>query len=159
MLALGTLKNSRFFLNSSSFSDRARVMKLTCSTIHPGRCIVLLNTDLKDEYCSSTTQFLTHLTLTTYRLVTSDMTLNSIKQITPDLVFVGILNEMSSGLLFHSLSCAIFSCGTPCLLFFSSTGVRGFRFSCRVFAPFNDQRPLEILESTLSTLYEIIFLH
>ena len=90
-------------------------MNLTCSTIHPGRCILLISTDLKDAYCSP----VTHLALTTYWLVTSTMRLNSIKHITSDLVFVGILNAMSSGLLFHSLSCAIFSCGAfPSFLFF-----------------------------------------
>ena len=86
MLALGTLKNSRGFFSSSPFSDRAPAMKQICSTIHPGRCFVLLSADLKHAYCSSGT----HLALPTYRLVTSDMRLNSIKQITPDLVFVGI---------------------------------------------------------------------
>ena len=74
MLAFGILNNSRFFFSSSSFRNRAPAMKLICSTIHPGRCIVLLSADLKDAYCSSAT----HLVPTTYRLVTSDMRLNSI---------------------------------------------------------------------------------
>ena len=66
MLAWGTLKNSKFFFSSSSLSDRAPAMKLTCSTIHPGCDIVLLSADLKEAYCASAT----HLVLTTYRLVT-----------------------------------------------------------------------------------------
>ena len=65
MLALGTLKNSRFSFRYSSFSDRAPAMKLTCFTSHPGRCIDLLSADLRAEYCSSST----HLALTTYRVV------------------------------------------------------------------------------------------
>ncbi len=103
---LGTLKNSMFFFNSSSYSGCTPAMKLTCSTIHPGCCIVLLSVDLKDTYRSSAT----HLALTTYRL-TSDMTLNSIKEITHDMVFVGILNAIPSGLLFYSLSSVILVIG------------------------------------------------
>ena len=71
--------------------------------------------DLKESYCSS----VTHLALTAYRLVTSDMRLNSIKQIQPALVFVGILIAIPSGLLFHNQSCAICSCRTPSFLFTS----------------------------------------
>ena len=63
------------------------------------------------------------------------MRLNSMKQITSALVFVGILNVIPSGLLFHSLSCVIFSCGTPSFLFISFAGVRGhvISFSLAVF--------------------------
>ena len=120
-LALGTLKNFRFFFSSSSFSDLAPAMKLTCSTTHPWCCSVLLNADRKHSYCSSV--YIEPSAI--YRLVMSDIRLNSNKQITPALVFVGILNAMPSGLLFHSLSCTIFSCETPSLLFFASAGVRG----------------------------------
>ena len=55
ILTMGTVKNSRFFCTSFSFSDCTPVMKLTCSTVHPGSWFVLLSTDLKDTYCSSTT--------------------------------------------------------------------------------------------------------
>ena len=47
------------------------------------------------------------------------MRLNSIKQIQPALVFVGILIAIPSGLLFHNQSCAICSCRTPSFLFIS----------------------------------------
>ena len=69
MLALGTLKNSRFFLSSSSLRDLPPAMTLICSTIHPGRYIVLLSANLRESYCSSATR----LALTTYRLVTSNV--------------------------------------------------------------------------------------
>ena len=113
ILALGTLKNSRFFFRS----------------------------DLKDVYCPSTT----HLVLITYRLVMSDMRLNSINQITPDLVFVGILNVMSSGLSFHSRSGVIFRVEPiPFFSFFpmgSEDTSSPFLFPCStVFDPYNDQR-------------------
>ena len=53
------------------------------------------------------------------------MRLNSSRQITPVLVFVGILNATPSGLLFQSLSWAICSCGIPDFLRLSSVWVRG----------------------------------
>jgi hypothetical protein len=121
MFPVGTLKNSTFFFTSTSFSDRAPPTKLTCSTMYPGCCIVSLGVDLKDVYCSS----VTHLALTTYRLVTSDIRLNSMKKITPDLGFVGILNTIPSGLLFHSLFSTIFRVEPLNLLFVLSDGVRG----------------------------------
>ena len=63
MLSLGTLKYSRFFLIYSSFMDRDPSTKLTCSTIHPCRCIVLAITDLRDSYCSSTSRLALLLTM------------------------------------------------------------------------------------------------
>ena len=118
MLVLGTLKNSRFFLRSSSFMDRAPVMKLICSTNHPRRCIVLLSDDLRVLYCSSTT----HLALTTYRLVTSDILLNSIKQITPTLVFVGIFEGTTSGGETFALVCSTTPEHQPCETAVNLTG-------------------------------------
>ena len=58
-------------------------------------------------------------------MVTSDIHLNSSRQITPALVFVCILNVMPSGLLFQNRSWAIFSCGIPVFLHISSTWVKG----------------------------------
>ncbi len=53
------------------------------------------------------------------------MRLNSSRQITPVLVFVGILNAIPSGLLFQSRSWATCSCGIPVFLHISSTWVKG----------------------------------
>ena len=53
------------------------------------------------------------------------MHLKSSRQITPVLVFVGILKATPSGLLFQSLSWAICSCGIPDFLRLSSAWVRG----------------------------------
>ncbi len=50
---------------------------------------------------------------------------NSSRQITPDFVFVGILNAISSGLLFHSRSSAICSWEIPCCLRIISARVIG----------------------------------
>ena len=96
-------------------------MKLTYSTLQPWRCIVVTSADLRDAYCASATR----LALTIYWLVTSDMRLNSSRQITPTLVFVGILNAIPSGLLFQSRSWVICSCGIPFFLRISSDWVKG----------------------------------
>ena len=53
------------------------------------------------------------------------MCLNFNSQITPTLLFVGILNAIPSGLLFHSRLWAICSCGIPFFLRISSAWVRG----------------------------------
>ena len=42
MLAADTLKNFMFLLKSFLFTERAPVMKLTCSTFQPARCITPL---------------------------------------------------------------------------------------------------------------------
>jgi hypothetical protein len=48
-LAEGTSKNSRFFLSSASFRDRAPVTKLTWLTTQPGRCMALASADRSDS--------------------------------------------------------------------------------------------------------------
>ena len=53
------------------------------------------------------------------------MRLNSSRQVTPTLVFVGILKAIPSGLLFQSRSWAICSCGIPVFLRISSSWVKG----------------------------------
>jgi hypothetical protein len=50
MLAAGTLKNFRFLLKSCLSTDRVSVMKLTCSTFHPWRCITVLIALRRDTY-------------------------------------------------------------------------------------------------------------
>ena len=46
-LAEETLKYSRFFLRSSSFKDHTPVIKVTCSTIQPWCCVVLVSADFE----------------------------------------------------------------------------------------------------------------
>ena len=64
MLASGTLKNFMFLLKSFLFTERAPVMKLTCSTFQPSRCISPLKALRRDAYWSSASRF----ALTTYFL-------------------------------------------------------------------------------------------
>ena len=65
-IALGTLKNSRFFFNSYSFSDRVPVLPFSRDEddlfYDPSRsCIVLLSVDLKDAYCSFDSHLFHHI--------------------------------------------------------------------------------------------------
>ena len=158
MLALGTLKNSSFFFSSSSFSDRAARMKLTCSTIHPGRCIVLLSADLKDAYCSSAK----HLAVGDVRHALEfhqadharfgfrgQFKCNAVRSFIP-YFFIPVLRSFRVELLpfFSFLPLGSDDASSPFLLPCST-----------VFAPRNDQRPLEILQSALSTVNESIVLH
>ena len=73
MLASGTWKNLRFFRRSCSFRERAPAMKLTCLTIHPWCCIVLLRALRRDSYWFSALQA-SSLTLNRYWSVTSENT-------------------------------------------------------------------------------------
>ena len=136
MLTLGTLKYSRFSLSSSSCRDRAPAMnfpELICSTIHPGVALSYLSLIGKID-----TVLLIRvwpLLRNTYWLVTSDIRLNSIKQITPALVFMDLLNAMPSG-LFCSKVDPVRSVHVEPLSFFAFLP-RGSRtshlsFSCRV---------------------------
>ena len=55
MLAEGTLKYSRFSLNSASFRDRAPAIKLRWCTIQPEGCMALPSADRRDSYCATAT--------------------------------------------------------------------------------------------------------
>ena len=66
MLAEGTLKYSRFSLNSASFRDRAPATKLRWCTTQPECCMTLPSADRRDSYCASAT-------LTSHYVVTSDV--------------------------------------------------------------------------------------
>ena len=89
MIASGTWKNVLFCRRSSSSRERAPAMRLTCSTILPWRCIVLLKTFRSDSY------WFTALSRARRRYwsVTSLMRLNSRTQNTPafDSVVAGTL--------------------------------------------------------------------
>ncbi len=69
MLASGTLKNFRFLLRSCLSTDRAPVIKLTCSTFQPWHCITVLITLRRDAYWFSAVL----LTLMRYRSQASDI--------------------------------------------------------------------------------------
>ncbi len=120
-LVEGTLKWSRFSLNSVSFRDRVPVMKLSWCVTQPDRYMTLISATRRDSYCVITPL----IDLTMQWLVTSDMCSNSSRQITPDFVFVGILNAIPSGLLFQSRSSSICSWKIPCCLRVVSARVNG----------------------------------
>ena len=168
MLVLGTLKYSRIFLSSSSFRDHVPVMKLICSTIHPESCIVLLNVDRKDW-----TLFVFLTTCDTVLLIWPLLRVGWWRR-----TYAWIPSNRSPPLWFswafwvqwRPVSCSkvdpVESVQVEPLPFFVllPPGLEDvsslFLLPCsKVFVPCSDQRPLEILDPILSTLYETIFLH
>ncbi len=121
MLAAGTLKNFRFLLKSCLSTDRAPVMKLTCSTFHPRRCITVLIALRRDTYWASAVL----LALMRYRSQTSDILLCSKIQKIPSLLSTGGRTAIPSGRIRQKRSFTTVSFGIPSLILLSSTIVKG----------------------------------
>ncbi len=133
ILASGTLKNFRFLLRSCLSTDRAPVIKLTCSTLQPWRCITVLMTLRRDAYWFSAVL----LALMRYWSQTSDNLLCSKIQKIPAVLPTGGRTAIPSGRIRQKLSFTTVSFGIPSLILLSSTGVRGrtcnhLTGSCRV---------------------------
>jgi len=121
MLAVGTLKNFRFFLRSCLFTKCALVMNLLCSTLHPSRCIALLMALRRDTYWSSAVIF----ALVRYRSQTSDIRLCSRMKKTPALFPTSGRTAIPSGLSRQNLSFDTVSFEWPSSILLSSSCVRG----------------------------------
>jgi len=121
ILTVGTLKNFRFLLKSCLSTDRAPVMKLTCSTLQPWRCMTSLIALRRDAYWFSVVP----LALMRYRSQTSDILLCSGIQKIPALLATGGRTAIPPGRIRQKISFTTVSFGNPCLILLSSTCVRG----------------------------------
>ncbi len=93
ILVSGTLKNFRFLLRSCLSTDRAPVIKMTCSTFQPCLCITVLMTLRRDTYWFSSVL----LPLMRYWSQTSEILLCSKIQKIPSVLPTGGRTSIPSG--------------------------------------------------------------